>query len=487
MRFMNSRWFAALASMAVLAAGCSDGTGPSHPELVISTTSLPAAMAGEPYSEGVSAEGGDGEYEWEVVSGELPAGLSLSVEDLPANDVVITGVPESEGTFTFTVEVRSGDGQAAGAELTLEVMPPANALRIESPFLPPAIAGAPYDVTLLAAGGTGDVTWRLVSGSLPDGMTLNGADVEGTPTSPDTSTFTVEAVRGDEAHQATFTLTVIEDAPGSYDITIVEVAPVPGPIRSSLRDAIAEWETAITGDLVGGLIGKNFFPSGSCGGFGRFTNGAVVEDILIIVNITSIDGPGDVLGQAGPCAIRSEGSLTLVGLLTLDADDLELLSTPAAGESMMFIISHEIAHVLGFGSLWEDLELITGAGTTTPLFTGSEAVREWQALGGSGDVPVENSGGEGTADVHWEESELNSERMTGFVEQPGLDQPLSRVSLAAMADLGYAVDLDAADPFVLPAILDLGTAHDHLGYDIVLDEPLLVARPDGTAYQRRPR
>jgi hypothetical protein len=49
--------------------------------------------------------------------------------------------------------------------------------------LPAAVVGIPYSVTLQAAGGRAPLTWSLVSGSLPTGLTLSAAGViSGTPT-----------------------------------------------------------------------------------------------------------------------------------------------------------------------------------------------------------------------------------------------------------------------------------------------------------------
>ena len=56
-------------------------------------------------------------------------------------------------------------------------------------------------------------------------------------------------------------------------------------------------------------------------------------------------------------------------------------------------------------------------------------------------------GGTGTADAHWRESVFGNELMTGFVDAG--TNPLSRVSVASMADLGYAVNLAGADPYTL--------------------------------------
>jgi hypothetical protein len=61
---------------------------------------------------------------------------------------------------------------------------------------------------------------------------------------------------------------------------------------------------------------------------------------------------------------------------------------------------------------------------------------------------VENGGGPGTRDAHWRESVFFDELMTGYVG-PGRDLPLSRVTIASLADLGYQINMAAADPFRL--------------------------------------
>jgi hypothetical protein len=117
------------------------------------------------------------------------------------------------------------------------------------------------------------------------------------------------------------------------------------------------------------------------------------------------------------------------------------------------VITHEMGHVVGVGSRWAAKGLLVGKGTTDPTFSGPAAMAEYHKLrGGSGDpvrVPVENTGGPGTADVHWRDRTFGNELMTGFVNTA--PNPLSRVTVAALGDLGYQVDVDAADLYELPA------------------------------------
>ena len=101
--------------------------------------------------------------------------------------------------------------------------------------------------------------------------------------------------------------------------------------------------------------------------------------------------------------------------------------------------------VLGIGTNWQSLGLLAGAGTSNPTFVGVHATAAYNAAFGAhaGGVRVENTGGPGTRDGHWRESVFGNELMAGFVG-PGLNLPLSRVTIASLADLGYQVNLAAA-------------------------------------------
>ena len=121
------------------------------------------------------------------------------------------------------------------------------------------------------------------------------------------------------------------------------------------------------------------------------------------------------------------------------------------------VILHEMAHVLGFGSLWGplDLKLIVGSGTTDPFFIGRGALDAFPRIGGwsypGNPVPAENTGGAGTANSHWRETVLGTELMTGFITLPG--NPMSVLTVASMGDLGYSINLQAAQPFsILPSL-----------------------------------
>jgi hypothetical protein len=454
--------------------------------LAIVTNALPNAIRGHAYSTGLTATGADSVYTWFVEAGSLPAGVSMT------NLGIISGTPTTEQVARFTARVRSGDGQTAVRDFSISVIAPVSgpALSIRTALLPPALLNQTYTPALFAMGGDGSaVTWSVASGALPPGVNLGtGGVFSGRPTATGTFTITVRVTNASgQSDQKTFVFTVVAENPNRFNITRMDVSTVPANIAPHVAAAITRWENAITGDLYRDDIPRGFFSATHCGGFGEAVNGTWLDDIILMVNIAPIDGLGKILGQASPCAIRFD-ILTEVGFLTLDSDDLSRL---AGTQTLTDIIFHEIGHVLGFGTLWSGFDCppddpftacwsyLTGEGTADPRFAGPLAVQEWQALGGMGTVPVEGTGGSGTADSHWRESVFTTEMMTGFVSPTGTTNPLSRVTLASMADMGYVVNYAAAETFRLgvAAFLRLGSSEQWEELEL---GPIVMKQPDGS-------
>lgn len=176
-----------------------------------------------------------------------------------------------------------------------------------------------------------------------------------------------------------------------------------------------------------------------------------IDDVVIYATITKIDGPGRVLGSAGPCISRSQSRFAVIGVIRFDSDDLDELRSRGRFED---VILHELLHIVGVGTLWRAKQLLLAGGTADPRFGGLGAASRCVAAGGvdlcgQGTVPVENTGSTGTADVHWRETTFDDELMTGFAEDGPM--PLSAMTLASIEDLGLAVNYRAADPYTLPA------------------------------------
>ena len=191
-------------------------------------------------------------------------------------------------------------------------------------------------------------------------------------------------------------------------------------------DAAARWEEIIVGDL----------PDAN-------TDIGLVDDLVIDAIARPIDGRGSTLAFAGPTRTRSGSSLASRGRMTFDTADVP---AQVSNGSLVNTILHEMGHVLGIGTIWSRLGLIQG-----DTFIGANAQVEYGALLGQGPTPVPiQSGGGG----HWDEPVFDRELMTPILDFGA--NPISRVTVAALADLGYEVNIDAADSFSLPNRLTQG-------------------------------
>ncbi len=251
-------------------------------------------------------------------------------------------------------------------------------------------------------------------------------------------------------------------------------------MKASQRDAFVtaaeRWMAIIIEDIDDLNVSR---PARDCGNNSPALN-EFVDDVIIFATVEGIDGPGGILGSAGPCTIRSVTALPVIGRMRFDAADLD---TREATNQLVPLILHEMGHVLGFGTIWTDRGVISDRGSADPIFVGTQALALWPTLtlGYVGrPVPLENSFGPGTADAHWRESVFRAELMTGFIESPGVPMPLSRMTIASMRDLGYVVNYSAGDAFAgsLVAMLrELNSVPSRLNE--VLTSPTSTVDPTG--------
>jgi subtilisin-like proprotein convertase family protein len=205
----------------------------------------------------------------------------------------------------------------------------------------------------------------------------------------------------------------------------------------------------------------------------------LVDDIVIEATAPLIDGPSGILGAAGPDTFRAGSFLPSSGVMFFDSADLPSLIASGQFDE---VILHEMGHVLGIGTIWEELGLLQGVGTTNPQFLGPIAAAEYSAIFGinATSVPVEgDQGGSGTLYSHWDEATFENELMTGFLDS-NVSNPLSRITVGQMADLGYVVDLDAADNYTEPALaasLMDPTAPLVEGRILAINNPRVIVEP----------
>lgn len=335
------------------------------------------------------------------------------------------------------IEAAAGSGQTALVGTAVEVAPAVVVLgRDEAP-----VEGV--RVRFAVTGGGGSIAQALaVTG--PDGIASAGRWTLG-------SAAGVNELRAQVGtlEPVVFTATAYtptsppSGATGAYDIQVRYIGTASTRQREAVARAVARWRSVITADLPDIPLRSD---AGACFD-GQPAIAETVDDLLLYVDFQEIDGAGRILGVAGPCYVRSDSNLPIIGHLQLDAADLRQMESRGTLDD---VVLHEMGHILGIGTLWEAAAVVSGAGTQDPYFTGRAGVDAYRVLGGGGaGVPIENSGGEGTRDGHWRETVFGNELMTGYIG--GAPNPLSAMTIASLQDLGYGASLAAANGYTLGA------------------------------------
>lgn len=158
--------------------------------------------------------------------------------------------------------------------------------------------------------------------------------------------------------------------------------------------------------------------------------------LAIDFHTSYIDRKGGTYAMASHTLIDNETGLPSMGMVKFDINDLRNLEKEGR---LLDVAKHEICHVLGFGGLWEVKELLhLGAS-----FKGAMARKEFRTIFPKSTkifVPVENTGSIGTKHSHWRESVFDDELMTGYLDKG--KNPLSRMTIASLEDLGYDVNYE---------------------------------------------
>jgi hypothetical protein len=398
------------------------------------------------------------------------ATISRTVRD--AGGSAMSGVPVTFATVDpaiATVNVNSGRVTAEGdgaTTITAQVAPGGTGLtksiRVEvGGLLAPAYlvggyVGVAYTDQVGPASGGGTFTYSITAGALPPGLAINAANAQitGTPGggSAGAHFFEVTATNGTLTLSERYAITISTQPSAAFNLWIAYNggAMPPANTLTALNAALARWEEVVTGDAGTGVT---YPPTGLTPGLCQLVdasllNGAFIEDIAILMSIGPIDGPNNTLARGGNCGYgRQTLPAVISGQMKIDEAD--------AGASAAFledVIWHEIGHALGIGTLWQNFT--TGVGTPTVRYNGTNGTAEWTALGGAaGGVPLEPDIG-----AHWHEAYFNAEIMTPQAESPGTAQPISRVTVGALLDLGFGAVLGAADAYTLPGCSPACTA-----------------------------
>lgn len=179
----------------------------------------------------------------------------------------------------------------------------------------------------------------------------------------------------------------------------------------------------------------------------NYQTGISIANLTINTSGVVIDGAGGILGQAGPVNITTQGGYTLATTGIMQFDTADLANMESNG-TLLNVILHEMAHVMGFGTLWNLNSVYTDG---TGQYTGLNAIAAYRAEYNqllATFVPVELGGGPGTANGHWNENDgggcctgiissqgdMTYDLMTGWLNSGSF---ISQTTVASFVDIGY--------------------------------------------------
>jgi len=267
---------------------------------------------------------------------------------------------------------------------------------------------------------------------------------------------------------------------GGFNINVDYLSSATPTLRAAVAGAASSWESILDATDFAGLTVRSSFSCSLSGVTFTLSAGTAVDDLVVAVAVAGIDGPGrrSVVAVARRCAVRTGTGTIAFGAIVFDIADLDRLENNGL---LTVVAIHEIGHVLGIGtgSSWSSFILGTGGSDPDPHFAGTRATAAFNAAGGSGysgaRVPVESNAG------HWRESVLGREIMTPLLSAGQLN-PLSAITIQALADMGYSVDVSLADPFTLasPDAADLAGPADTIDMHGDFEQgPIMVIDEDG--------
>ena len=190
------------------------------------------------------------------------------------------------------------------------------------------------------------------------------------------------------------------------------------------------------------------------------------EDMIINVNFKKM--ASNILGSAGPTyyTITSTNKyIPIEGDMTFNTINWEMQKSDIkvnGRNEAFYTVLHEMGHVLGIGTLWDFNNLVS---TDRLWYTGHNALREYRNCNQNQQLvalPIEDDGGGGTAYGHPEEGDsvhnyryndgklhpgLDTELMTGYSEGLTNPDPLSKITIGFLEDIGFDVDYNCSDDF----------------------------------------
>ncbi|MFZ0912007.1 MAG: Ig domain-containing protein [Candidatus Korobacteraceae bacterium] len=201
-------------------AGHAPASGPGA--LLIANKTVPDGEVLLPYTVTMGTIGGQGPFGWQLNSGTLPPGLSLSPQGVISGTPPITDLNSDGSAKTYNFVLKVTDSQmptsaydTGGFSITINPPP-----QVTTTSLPNGTIGLNYSATLTNSGGLAPFTWTVTTGTLPAGLTLGPATgtISGIPTGPaGPFPITVQVTDADSVTAtALLTLTIVGRLEGNF-------------------------------------------------------------------------------------------------------------------------------------------------------------------------------------------------------------------------------------------------------------------------------
>ena len=358
---------------------------------ITSAAALPSASINVAYSQNVSASGGTPPYSWALSGGALPGGLTLS------SGGAITGTPSATGTFQFTLTVTDSVSATASQQFTLIV---SGGLTISTAALPGGKVGASYSQTLTAAGGVSPYTFSVSAGTLPPGITLNGAVLGGTPTKTGSYPFTIQVTDSTQATaSAQFTIVIGGLAITTSAVPAAAVGTAYSYVLSASETAPYAWTITqgtlpdgLTLDKSSGTISGTPTAAGSSNvtvqvaDSTKSTASATFTLTVISASFTGLSGTADSAQQvSGTLALGAAYPQDITGQVTLAFVPESSLASPADDPSIQFTTGGNTASFTIPANSTAPVSFAFQTGTVAGTIT---LTVSWQADGAALAVPA---------------------------------------------------------------------------------------------------
>jgi hypothetical protein len=283
----------------------------------LSAYSLPQGLVGDVYAgfdfNSVLQVKGDPEFSasivrWSVASGALPAGLTLST------DGKLSGTPTNPANANFQL---LASYKTKAGEQSYSVTINNLVVSLAASSLPGGTQGAPYSYDLKpslavsgdsAYTGTG-VTWGVVSGALPAGLSLTSDGViSGTPPAGSTTTFTIQAAYKAKTGQQAYQLFVAKLGYGTLSATALSFDNQAISTTSSAKTLTL----TNTGDKplgVSGVTGTGpFSVTNTCGSSLAPSANCTVSVVFAPTAIGAATGTVKVAASSGDTTVNLSGT-----------------------------------------------------------------------------------------------------------------------------------------------------------------------------------